>query len=84
MFLAPAELQPDKTLEPVVSHLVSAKYAAQVLSVSEGTIWNLAKAGHIATCKVTDTSTRFWLDDVLAYAKSRTRRAYGSGKAEAE
>jgi len=73
MELAPANMQPTPQA-PIVAHLITAKQAAHILSVSTRTIWNLVAAGDLATVKVTDTATRFWLSDVIEYAQRRTRK----------
>jgi excisionase family DNA binding protein len=80
MELAPAHMQPTPA-QPVTAWLITAKQAAQILGVSTRTIWKLTANGDLATVKITTTATRFWLSDVQAYAQKRTRRAYGSGKA---
>jgi excisionase family DNA binding protein len=82
MFLAEPALQPDPNQQPTTTWLVNVRQAAEVLAVSENTIWNLVRDGHISAVKVTPTSTRFWLSDLIQYAKSRTRRAYDSGNAD--
>ena len=82
MFLAEPALQPDPNQQPATAWLVNVNQAAEVLAVSANTVWNLVKAGHISAVKVTPTSTRFWLSDLIQYAKCRTRRAYGSGNAD--
>jgi len=79
MFLAEPALQPDPNQQPTTAWLVNVKQAAEVLAVSENTIWNLVRDGHIAVSKVTATASRFWLSDILEYAERRTRRPYGSG-----
>lgn len=80
MELAPASMQPIPQ-PPVTAWLITAKQVAQILGISTRTVWNLVNDGDLATVKVTDTATRFWLSDVQAYAQKRTRRAYGSGAA---
>jgi excisionase family DNA binding protein len=79
MELAPAHLQPAPA-QPVTAWLINAKQVAQILGVSKRTVWTLVASGDLATVKVTNTATRFWLSDVTAYAQKRTRRAYGSAK----
>jgi excisionase family DNA binding protein len=84
MELAPQHMQPAPA-QLVTAWLITAKQVAQILGISTRTVWNLVAEGDLATVKVTETATRFWLSDVNAYAQRRTRRAdprLGSGKAD--
>jgi len=45
--------------------LISDKAAAAALDVCRTTVWNLVKAGHLSTVKLTGKTTRFKVDEVL-------------------
>lgn len=64
------QVQPEQQ-QPVTAWLVTAKQAAQILSVSERTVWAMIARGDFPTVQF-GTARRIWLSDLQEFAKRHT------------
>lgn len=66
-----SKIQNDQQQQPVTAWLVTAKQAAQILSVSERTVWGMIARGDFPTVQL-GTARRIWLSDLQEFAKQHT------------
>jgi len=71
--LAPKNMQPDHTVQPIEVLLYTVPQVAKMLQVSTRTVFHLIARGQLPTVKI-GTSLRIFSDELLHFARTGTRR----------